>query len=339
MVAINLKGIAKVTAKGRTYYYAWRGGPRLVGEPGSPEFVASFVEARQNVPKSNEDRFRALVARYKASGEYQKLAASTKRQWEPWLSRIADYYGDLRLLQFGRPERIRPIIRQWRSRYVQTPRTADYGMQVLSRVLAHGVETGVIANNPCEGIKHLYRNDRSEIIWQDADIAEIKASNRPEIGHAVDLAATTGLREGDLLRLLWSQVRDDAIVVATGKSRGRREAIIPIYDELKDVLARIPRTAVTVLTNSRGRPWRTGFTSSFDKAKKRAGMAERDLNFNDLRGTAATRFYAAGIPERVIAEILGWEEEHVARIIRRYVSRSAATKELILQLSRGKRRT
>ena len=68
-------------------------------------------------------------------------------------------------------------------------------------------------------------------------------------------------------------------------------------------------------------------------------MAERDLNFNDLRGTAATRFYAAGISERVIAEILGWEEEHVARIIRRYVSRSAATKELILQLSRGKRRT
>ena len=35
-----------------------------------------------------------------------------------------------------------------------------------------------------------------------------------------------------------------------------------------------------------------------------------------LRGTAATRFYVAGLPERVIAEIMGWEEEHVARIIR-----------------------
>jgi uncharacterized ParB-like nuclease family protein len=29
MVRINLKGIAKVTVKGHTYYYAWRGGPRL----------------------------------------------------------------------------------------------------------------------------------------------------------------------------------------------------------------------------------------------------------------------------------------------------------------------
>ena len=45
MVKVDLKGIAKVTAKGRTYWYAWRGGPRLSGEPGSPEFMASYNEA------------------------------------------------------------------------------------------------------------------------------------------------------------------------------------------------------------------------------------------------------------------------------------------------------
>jgi len=48
MVKVNLKGIAKVRAKGRTYYYAWRGGPPLRGEPGSPEFFASYNEAIQN---------------------------------------------------------------------------------------------------------------------------------------------------------------------------------------------------------------------------------------------------------------------------------------------------
>jgi hypothetical protein len=42
----------------------------------------------------------------------------------------------------------------------------------------------------------------------------------------------------------------------------------------------------------------------------------------------------AGLPERVIAEIMGWEEEHVARIIRHYVDRSAATKASILQLNK-----
>jgi hypothetical protein len=46
MVRIDLKGIAKVTAKGRVYWYAWRGGPRLSGEPGTAEFVASYKGAQ-----------------------------------------------------------------------------------------------------------------------------------------------------------------------------------------------------------------------------------------------------------------------------------------------------
>ena len=94
------------------------------------------------------------------------------------------------------------------------------------------------------------------------------------------------------------------------------------------------KRSTTILTNSRQRPWtRDGFGSSFNKAKIAAGMRDGDLHFHDLRGTAATRFYVAGLSERVIAEIMGWEEEHVARIIRRYVDRTAATKAIIRQLN------
>ena len=34
---------------------------------------------------------------------------------------------------------------------------------------------------------------------------------------------------------------------------------------------------------------------------------------------------------------MGWEEEHVARIIRRYVGRSAATRAIILQLNQARK--
>ena len=95
----------------------------------------------------------------------------------------------------------------------------------------------------------------------------------------------------------------DAIVLTTGKSKHRREAIIPLYDALRDVLERIPKRATTILTSSHRRPWTAdGFGSSFNKAKNDAGMAERDLHFNDLRGTAATKFYVAGFSMREIAE-------------------------------------
>ena len=68
-------------------------------------------------------------------------------------------------------------------------------------------------------------------------------------------------------------------------------------------------------------------------------MSERDLHFHDLRGTAATKFYVAGLSIRVIAEILAWSEDQVDRIIRRYVARGAATKAAIQQLNEARQRT
>jgi integrase len=335
MVKIDLKGVARVTAKGKSYHYAWRGGPRLSGEPGSPEFIASYQEAYENRRTPDSGRFHSLITLYKASADYRALATSTKRNWGPWLDRLGDYFGELRIAQFDRPEKIRPIIRKWRNRYAATPRAADYGIQVLSRVLSYAVDPlGKIGRNPCEGIKQLYSVDRSETIWTDADIALLKGTCSAEIARTVDLAAHTGLRLGDLLRLSWSHVGDNSIVIATGKSKHRREAIIPLYDGLRAVLASIPKRSTTILTHSRWRPWtQDGFGSSFNKAKRAAGLADSDLHFHDLRGTAATRFYVAGLSERVIAEIMGWEEDHVARIVRRYVGRAAATKAIIQQLN------
>jgi hypothetical protein len=84
MVRIDLKGIAKVNSKGRTYYYAWRGGPRLRGE-----FMASYNEAIESRRTPDAARFRSLVTLYKASGDYKALADSTKRNWSRWLDRIS----------------------------------------------------------------------------------------------------------------------------------------------------------------------------------------------------------------------------------------------------------
>ena len=101
---------------------------------------------------------------------------------------------------------------------------------------------------------------------------------------------------------------------------------------------RLAKRSTTVLTSSKRRPWTAdGFGSSFNTAKKEAGIADKDLHFHDLRGTAATKFYIAGLSIRVIAEILAWSEDQVERIIRRYVARAAATKEAIRQLNAARK--
>jgi integrase len=334
MAQRDVKGLHRVVVKGNEYWYAWRGrgAPRVHGEYGTPDFWASYDAAVRERHVPDQSRVRSLVVLYKASGDYEKLAASTKRHWSRWLDHIAEHFGELSIAAFDNPK-VRKIIRQWRNRYAATPRAADMGMQVLSRVCSYAVDPlGKLASNPCEGIKALYVADRSDVIWSDTDLARIKAVSPPELVDTIDLAVTTGLRRGDLIKLSWSHVKDNMIIVDTGKSvrRGKaaRQAIIPLYADLRAGLARIPKRSITILTNSLGRPWTdSALCAAFIRAKKAAGIEGK--NFHDLRGTAATKFYVAGLQKRVIAEILGWTEDSVENIIHKYVDRTAATKAVI----------
>jgi integrase len=336
MAQREVKGLHRVVVKGREYWYAGRerGAPRIRGEYGTPDFWASFDEAIRDRHIPEPGKFRALVTLFKGSTDYDKLAASTKAHWSLWLDRIGEHFGTLSIAAFDNPK-VRQIIRQWRNTYASTPRAADMGVQVLSRVCAHAVDPlGKLATNPCEGIKALYTSDRSDIIWTDADITRIKPHCTPEITDAIDLAAVTGLRRGALLRLAWSHVHESENCIEMPVLSGhKRTGIIPLYDELREVLARIPKRSPLVLTNSNGRPWTNGaFGNMFGRAKRAAGIGS-ERHFHDFRGTAATRFYVAGLSERVIAEIMGWSEDNVAKIIRKYVDRSAATKAVIRQLN------
>lgn len=343
MATIEMKGLYKVVSKGRIYWYAWRNGPRIDAEPGTDKFLALYSEAVAERGVGDKQRFKSIAIRYRGSKDYRDLADSTRRNWGPWIDQIVTRFGELRTKLFERPA-IRKDITRWRSEVAEKrgPRAADYGMQVLSRICAYGIDPlGEMSSNPCEGIKQVYKVNRSEIIWTDSDIAHLKKTCSKEVGIAVDLAAYTGLRVGDLIRLSWSHVGDDAIVISTGKSRHKREAIIPLYDDLRDLLKKIPRKSPVILTSSTKRPWtRDGLSSSFADAKKLAWPpAGRDLHFHDLRGTAVTKFYIGGLDVRVIAEIMAWEEDHVHKIIRRYVNRSAAIKDTIRRLNEAKDRT
>jgi integrase len=336
MVQIDMKGVYHVTAKGRDYYYAWRGGPALTGEPGSPEFVRSLNEAIESRHAPNKALFASVRIAYK-SGPFTEIADSTKRVWTPWLDEVGKAFDTLPLRVFHHAEKVKPLIRDWRNQWASTPRAADTGLQVLSVVIGHGIDPmGVIGVNPCNGLKRLYRSDRSEIIWLPEDIAALEQVAPAEVMHAVNLAATTGLRQGDLVRLTWNCVKDDHIHLSATSKTGA-EAFIPLYDELRAVLGSIPKRSPVILTNSLASPWGIEdgkhLRKAFGRAKARLPEAISDKHFHDLRGTAATKFYLAGLTVRVIAEIMAWEEETVDKIIRKYVGRKAATMAVIRQLN------
>jgi integrase len=260
------------------------------------------------------------------------MALSTRRNWAPWLDRIQEHFGPLRIAAFDRPA-IKPAIKKWRARWRDQPRAFDYAKQVLSAMLSFAVDEGDLDANPCLGMRNAYSVDRSEIIWTPADLALLEKHASPPVWRAARLAALTGLRAGDLLRLPWSRIDALAIEVKTGKGRGRRTALIPLYPELADFLAGLPKVGPIVLVNGDGVPWKSGFTSSWAKTLDRAGLT--GLHFHDLRGTAATRMFLGDLSEREIAEIMGWSEDQVARLIARYVKRDELLRDRIRRMTKA----
>src|SRR5262245_45070391 len=66
---LHIASATKTLASGEkvTYQYARRGGPRLKGEPGSPEFILSYEQAHRGRKQSNPSLFKSIIAGYLAS--------------------------------------------------------------------------------------------------------------------------------------------------------------------------------------------------------------------------------------------------------------------------------
>ena len=130
---------------------------------------------------------------------------------------------------------------------------------------------------------HVYLNQQ-----QVAEIA--RHADHEGTRDAIWLAATTGLRRGELLALRPEHYRDGALWLATSKSgRPRR---VPVPADARYICDRLP-LAVTVVA----------LRKDFNRARRKAGLA--DVRFHDLRHTFASWAIDAGVDLRLLKDLMG----------------------------------
>ena len=314
---IRLKGINSITKRladrtTRTYRYAWKGGPPLRGEPGTPEFIASYNEAvaRKVVPPRGT--LLSVLQGYQASDDFTGLAPRSRSDYVGKIKLIEKEFGDFPLSALT-DNRTRGIFKQWRERLaLSSRRQADYTWVVLARVLSWGMDRGLVAANPCARGGRLYRGSRAEKIWIDADEVAFLERAPAHLHLALLLALWTGQRQGDLLSLPWSAYNGTHIRLR--QSKGGTRVVIPVGAPLKAALDAAPKRSPIMLTTAYGKPWTPdGFRASWGKACKRAAVI--GVTFHDLRGTAVTRLAIAGCTEAEIATITGHSLRSVRAII------------------------
>lgn len=347
-LAKMLPGVAsasKTLADGtlRKYFYAWRGGPMLKGEDGTPlspkdpRFVGAYVAAHEARKKPAAGTLHTLIAAFKASSDFTSLAARTKKDYVRFLGMIESEFGAMPLVAV-QDRRARGKFKVWRdaiasaeplSRKEQAAarkagrpsqpigdRQADYAWGTLARVLSVAKDRGAISVNVCERGGRLYHVDRAEVIWLPEHIKAFGEVASEPLRFALVLALWTAQRQGDLIRMVWSQF--DGTHLRVRQSKRNVRVLLPVGSVLKTALdARRPENAKgPILLNTRGTPWTgDGFRASWGTAFDLAGLDHADLRFNDLRGTAVTRLALAGCTVPQIAAFTGHSLKDVERIL------------------------
>jgi len=319
---VKLKGVNM--ARGRladgtvvTYYYAWRGGPRLAGKPGSPEFVQSYNDAisAQRETRKSGDQLIHLLDAFEDSADFKTLADATQRGYRQHLRAIAAEFGDFPISALA-DRRSRGEFLAWRDRLaLKSRRGADYRFAVFARALSWSFNRGLVPVNPLERPGRLYRAARKDSVWTEEDEAAFLAKAPEHLHLALLLALWTGQRQGDLLRLTWTAYDGETIRFSQRKTGVRM--LIPVAQPLKvalDARRDNAKNAVTILTTANGRSWTAdGFRTSWAKGCAKAGIV--DLTFHDLRGTAVTRLAVAGCTVAEIATITGHSLRDVGAIL------------------------
>jgi integrase len=302
-----------------TYYYHRRTRKRIHGVPGTPEFLASYVDAATTERPDGNQTLGDLIRRYRQSRDFAAKAQRTRRDYDEQLALLDDIWGTMPLDVLD-DRSVRKGIKDERDRIAErSARRADYFVTVLSIVLSYAVDDGTLRENHAKAIRKLYRADRANKIWSDADIAAFQAVASPELRLALRLALDTGQRQGDLLRLPWSAF--DGGAISLRQSKTGTDVTVPSTAELRAALETAPRRSTLILTNSRGKPWTSdGFRTSWHKTARAAGI--QGVAFNDLRGTAVTRLADAGCTVPEIATITGHTLKSATAILEAYMSRT-----------------
>ncbi len=167
------KPVRKTLADGRvaTYLYHRKTGRRLPDDPTSTAFKIAMAQndrdaaAAQAPISAGVSTIASLIRRYQASGDWTRLASSTRAIEQFHINAIEAEFGDMPLDAVER-RGSRAMFLDWRDDLARkTPRSADAKLVRLARILKFAYDRELIDRHPLASFKRVYSVDRSEMIW------------------------------------------------------------------------------------------------------------------------------------------------------------------------------
>jgi len=337
----GLNTIRKTLADGtvRAYYYDRKTGKSLGTDRAKAldRIATPAAAASACTPGS----IAALIATYRASAAWSKLAPGTRILYGRYLDLIRDEWGDLPVAGF----RAR-FIEKIQDRYRDQPRKANLIVVVLRILMRRAVKLELIAASPIVKPDLLPTRARDQV-WSRDDQAEFLDAAPERLRLAFALMLYTLQRPSDVLAMTRGQVmeRDGRLFITLRQQKTGELVAAPVHRDLDPLMrARLADNAggLLLVASPTGRPWsRRNFSRKWDatvrrlalrrarklfglgwtKEKVRAELAKQHRQRRDLRRTGVVRMAEAGVTTPQIAALGGWSIDYTQRIVDTYLPR------------------
>lgn len=223
----------------------------------------------------------------------QEISSETVDDYKKHISKLRQVFGEVRIQDVDVP-----MLVKWRDvRATQSPTQFNLERTNLLEAFKVALELGMVKTNPVEDLGRAVTKPRDRYA-SDQDVnAVLRYAPRP-VQAAILLAVSTGLRQGDILRLKVTNFGEHGLTVKPNKTKGktRKALLIPWSPGIRMACDLAASKVASIegywLRTRGGKPYTSsGFRTLWDRAIKKAMADVPDLErftFHDLRAKAGT---------------------------------------------------
>lgn len=323
---VKIKGIHKVKMKladgsTQTYYYAWRGGPKMKAKPHTEAFSLEHARLKEVAKNVVSDTLKTIIDHFTGSEDarnpdFTRLAQKTQDDHLYAHKLILKEWPELPL-RFTQARGFKADIRKWHRSFKENPRKADKLLFSLSKVFSYAIADELIDKNPCTGIGRLYDGSRREMVWSAEHIATCRKELPAWLLLPFEIALLTCQRQGDILAMSWKDYDGTYMHIRQSKTGARVK--VKVHSRLKALLDPMDKNTLRICLNSRKRPWtKDGFKTSWGKALASDEIKIEGVTFHDLRGTFITERFREGASIEDISLISGHTHGEIRTVLNKH---------------------
>lgn len=293
-----------------------------------------------NPARVTDDKFASVVRRFMDSSHFRDdLSEGTKDLWgrELRLAAHPDSLGSVSV------DQIRPkLVQAFLDGISDRPSKQQSALTALKQLEKWAIVRDYLPRQITLGVETKDAKG-GHIPWTQEQVELAERYARPDLARAITLAANTGQRGSDLVRMGWGDIETfDGVKGINVRQRKTGRAVwIPITSTLAAAMATWERKPGPILTKLDGRPW--GKRNHLTMAWALHRTTNRNLEelwylgpnrdqaarLHGLRGFACVQLLRAGANTRQVSDMVGMSEPMVANYTRFSVQKANAVAAVI----------